>query len=70
MPPYVVALREAWRRSGLSAAHIAARADVSEGTVYLVLAGRRRVRVDSVLAVANALGVNVLPVSSPTSRGI
>ena len=65
MPPYVVALREAWRRSGLSAAHIAARAGVSDGTVYLVLEGQRKVRIDSVLAVANALGVNILPVSRP-----
>lgn len=73
MPSYVMILRMAWHQSGLSAAQIGARCGVSPNTVYLVMNGRRKVRVDSVLAIASALGVSALPVPRddfPTSSSL
>lgn len=65
MPAYVPVLRGAWRTSGLSAQAIAELAGISENTVYLVMGGRRKVRIDSVLAIASVLRVQALPVGVP-----
>lgn len=63
MPSYVPVLRRAWHESGLSAAHVAARAEMSERSFYHVLGGRRKVRYESVAAIASALNVSTLPVT-------
>ena len=51
-------LRAAYGQSNLTQAQIAARAGVSENTVYRVLSGRA-VHTDSLLAVAAALGLEI-----------
>lgn len=63
MPSYVPVLRRAWHASGLSAAHVAARAELSERAFYHVLGGRKKVRFESVAAIAAALDVSTLPVT-------
>lgn len=68
MHPATACLRRAWRDSQLTIAQIAARAEKSESTVYLVLAGKPT-HADSVFAVAAALNVSALPVF-PSSHEI
>lgn len=65
MTPATVALRHAWRASGLTVAQIAARAEQPERTVYRVLMGLNT-RAGAVFAVAACLGVPSLPVSATT----
>jgi predicted transcriptional regulator len=67
MTPATVALRRAWRASGLSIAQIAARSEQPERTVYRVMAGLN-VRADALFAVAACLNVPDLPVSASTGE--
>ena len=62
MPPYVIALRRAWESSGLTLEQVGARCEMAPSTVYRVLNGRRKVRVDSVIAVAAVFGISALPI--------
>lgn len=57
MDPLTPALRRAYRDSGLTIPQIAARAEVSERTVWAILYGRN-VRTYSLFAVCHALGVS------------
>ena len=71
LPAYLVALRTAWRESGLTAAQISARAGVCENSVYTAMSHRRNPRIRTVVAVANALGVATLTITTepPQHRG-
>lgn len=69
MSPATVALRRAWRASGLSIAQIAARSEQPERTVYRVLTGLNT-RAGAVFAVAACLGVDSLPVSASTGESL
>lgn len=55
-------LRAAYKASGLTQAHIAARAGVHENAVYRVVSTNRNVTIDVLVAVAQVLGVRSLTI--------
>ncbi|MEY5101190.1 MAG: hypothetical protein RJA36_3909 [Pseudomonadota bacterium] len=68
MAPYVVAMRTAWRDSGLTIHQIAARAGVSENTAIAVLGGRNA-HMSSVQAICAVLNIRALEFVASTSCG-
>ena len=67
MTPATLAIRNAFQRSGLTQAQVAARAGVSERTVWTVLAGHP-VGMRALFAICVALDVSHLPVSELPAR--
>lgn len=61
MKPHVIALRTAYRASGLTIGQVAARAGVSENTACSLLSGRT-VRTTTLFRVCRVLGVPTVPV--------
>jgi transcriptional regulator with XRE-family HTH domain len=57
MRQFVSNLERAIAERGLTLAQVAARADIHRGHLTLILAGRRRVQLDTLVKLAGALGV-------------